>query len=322
MNTTKTASAKIFSKRSKRGESISPGVDALKRLLKNRMAVIGGSIILIMLILAIFAPFIAPKHYSEGDLELNYATPGEGFILGADFMGRDLLSRLIYGTRISLTIAFLGALTSFVIGIVYGTISGYIGGKVDNIMMRVVDIIYAFPTLLLIILLMVVFKTSLSPVSQGMLIKVMVAVDNYFGGLFFIMIGIGMTSWVGIARIARGMTLSLRETDYVQAARAVGAKNLRLIFKHIMPNLLGPLIISVTFQIPRFIATEAFLSFIGLGVDPPTPSWGMMISEGYKTMRSYPHLALYPGIALALIMLAFNFLGDGLRDALDPKLKQ
>jgi oligopeptide transport system permease protein len=322
MNTSKTNSSKIIIKRSLKEKSISPGVDALKRLLKNKMAVLGGSIILIMLIMAIFAPFIAPKHYSEGDLELNYDLPGTNFVLGADFMGRDLLSRLIYGTRISLTIAFLGAFTAFIIGIIYGTISGYVGGRTDNIMMRIVDIIYAFPTLLLIILLMVVFKTSLSPLSQGLVIKAMVAVDSFFGGLFFIMIGIGMTSWVGIARIARGMTLSLRETDYVQAARAIGAKNLRLIFKHIMPNLIGPLIVSVTFQIPRFIATEAFLSFIGLGVDPPTPSWGMMISEGYKTMRSYPHLAIYPGIALALIMLAFNFLGDGLRDALDPKLKQ
>ncbi len=302
------------------GESL--WMDAFKRLLKNKMAVVGGVVILIFALLAIFAPLFAPSHYADGALEYNYAKPGSEFFLGADFMGRDLLSRLIYGTRISLTVGIIGAFTAFIVGVFYGTISGFIGGKIDNIMMRLVDILYAFPTILFIILLMVVFKTNLSSISRSPLVQAMVVVDRAFGGLFFIMLGIGLTSWVGMARISRGMALSLRETEYIQAAKALGASDLRVMFRHLLPNLMGPCIVTVTLQIPRFIATEAFLSFIGLGVDPPTPSWGMMISEGYKAMRSYPHLALYPGIALALIMLSFNFLGDGLRDALDPRLKQ
>jgi oligopeptide transport system permease protein len=300
----------------------SPRWDAIRRLVQNRMALVGGIIVLALLILAVFAPLIAPTHFSEGDLEANNATPGARFLLGADFMGRDMLSRLIYGTRISLTVGFIGAVTAFLIGISYGTISGFFGGRTDAVMMRIVDILYAFPTILFIILLMVVFKTTISPLSGNAFTRGLIAIDRYFGGLLFIMIGIGLTSWVDMARISRGMALSLRETEYIQAARALGAGNGRLMFRHLLPNLIGPCIVTVTLRIPRFIATEAFLSFIGLGVDPPTPSWGMMISEGTKVLRSYPHQAIFPGIALALTMLAFNFLGDGLRDALDPRLKQ
>jgi len=300
----------------------SPGRDALRRLFKNRLAVAGAVVILVFLLAALFAPLVAPRPYDEGDLVMNNALPGKDYPLGADFMGRDMLSRLIYGARVSLTVGFIGAVTAFLIGIAYGTISGFFGGKTDSVMMRIVDILYAFPTLLLIILLMVVFKTALGSAPKSPFVNGLIAVDRSFGGLLFIMIGIGLTSWVDMARIARGMTLSLRETEFVQAARALGASNSRLVLKHLMPNLIGPCIVTVTMRIPGFIGTEAFLSFIGLGVDPPTPSWGMMISEGTRVMRAYPHQAIYPGIALALVMLAFNFLGDGLRDALDPRLKQ
>ena len=299
-----------------------PRWDAVRRLLKNRMAVAGAVVVLGLLVLAVLAPSIAPAHFAEGDLVANNASPGERFPLGADFMGRDLLSRLIYGTRISLTVGFIGAVTAFLIGIAYGTISGFFGGRTDAVMMRIVDILYAFPTILFIILLMVVFKTTISPISSNPFTRGLIALDRYFGGLLFIMIGIGLTSWVDMARISRGMALSLRETEYIQAARALGANNPRLMFRHLLPNLIGPCIVTVTLRIPRFIATEAFLSFIGLGVDPPTPSWGMMISEGTKVLRSYPHQAIFPGLALAITMLAFNFLGDGLRDAVDPRLKQ
>jgi len=257
--------------------------DAFRRLYKNKMAVLGGIIIIILFILAIFAPYIAPYHYAEGSLINNYAKPGAKYLLGADFMGRDLLSRIIYGTRISLSVGIIGASTAFILGVLYGLISGYYGGKIDNIMMRIVDIMYGFPTLLLIILMMVLFKSTFA--------------------------------------VARGMALSLREKEFVEAARATGNSNFQIMIKHILPNLIGPCIVAVTLQIPRYITFEAFLSFIGLGVNPPTPSWGMMISEGYKAIRSYPHLALYPGIALAITMMAFNFLGDGLRDALDPRMK-
>lgn len=295
--------------------------DAYRRLLKNKMAVVGGIIIIILTLLAIFAPYIAPYHYAKGSLLENYAKPGAKYLLGADFMGRDLLSRIIYGTRISLTVGLIGAITAFIIGVLYGIVSGYYGGKVDDIMMRFVDIMYGFPTLLLIILLMVLFKSSFAVTTPGTFAAALSSIDKAFGGLFFIFIGIGVTAWLGMARIARGMALSLREKEFVEAARAEGATNLQIILRHIMPNLMGPCIVRVTLDIPRYVTFEAFLSFIGLGVNPPTPSWGMMISEGYKAIRSYPHLALYPGIALAITMLAFNFLGDGLRDALDPRMK-
>jgi len=295
--------------------------DAFRRMCKNKMAILGAVIIITLFILAIFAPYIAPYHYTEGSLKDNYAKPGDKYLLGADFMGRDLLSRIIYGTRISLSVGIIGASTAFILGVLYGLISGYYGGKIDNIMMRIVDIMYGFPTLLLIILMMVLFKSTFAITTPGTIAAALSAIDKAFGGLFFIFIGIGVTSWIGMARIARGMALSLREKEFVEAARATGNSNFRIMIKHILPNLIGPCIVAVTLQIPRYITFEAFLSFIGLGVNPPTPSWGMMISEGYKAIRSYPHLALYPGIALAITMLAFNFLGDGLRDALDPRMK-
>lgn len=295
--------------------------DAFRRLLKNKMAVLGGIIVIVLLILAIFAPYIAPYHYTEGSLMNNYAKPGIKYLLGADFMGRDLLSRIIYGTRISLSVGMVGALTAFIIGVLYGVVSGYYGGKVDNVMMRFVDIMYGFPTLLLIILMMVLFKSTFAVTTPGTFAAALSAIDRAFGGLFFIFIGIGVTAWIGMARIARGMTLSLREKEFVEAARATGNSNLRIILKHVLPNLIGPCIVRVTLAIPGYITFEAFLSFIGLGVNPPTPSWGMLISEGYQAMRSYPHLAIYPGLALAVTMMAFNFLGDGLRDALDPRMK-
>ena len=295
--------------------------DAFRRLLKNKMAVLGGIIIIVLFILAIFAPYIAPYHYAEGSLKENFAKPGSQFLLGADFMGRDLLSRIIYGTRISLTVGIVGAVTAFIIGVLYGVVSGYYGGKVDDIMMRFVDIMYGFPTILLIILLMVLFKSTFAIATPGTFAGYLNVVDRAFGGLFFIFIGIGVTSWLGMARIARGMALSLREKEFVEAARATGNGNLQIILKHVLPNLIGPCIVTVTLAIPGYIAFEAFLSFIGLGVNPPTPSWGMMISEGYKAIRSNPHLAIYPGLALAISMMAFNFLGDGLRDALDPRMK-
>jgi len=295
--------------------------DAFRRMCKNKMAVVGAIIIIALLILAIFAPYIAPYHYAKGSLKDNYAKPGDKYLVGADFMGRDVLSRIIYGTRISLSVGIVGALTSFIIGILYGVISGYYGGKVDNIMMRFVDIMYGFPTLLLIILMMVLFKSTFAVTTPGTFAATLSAIDKAFGGLFFIFIGIGITAWIGMARIARGMALSLREKEFVEAARATGNSNIQIMMKHILPNLIGPCVVAVTLRIPRFITYEAFLSFIGLGVNPPTPSWGMMISEGYKAIRSYPHLALYPGIALAITMMAFNFLGDGLRDALDPRMK-
>ncbi len=322
-------------------------VDAWRRLIRNKAAVMGGIIIIVLILAAIFAAKITPMHYAEGDSVENYTIPtwlapllpgnveayatiGDKFIVGADFLGRDLYSRIVYGARVSLPVGFIGAFTALLIGLVYGSIAGYYGGKVDNIMMRIVDIMYAFPTMLLIILLMAFFKSSFgSAQEQGTVAYTFNQVNHFVdgllglegGGMLFIFMGIGITAWMGIARLARGQILSLKEKEFIEASHMIGARDMRVITRHILPNILGPLIVTVTLYIPGYITTEVFLSFIGLGVDPPTPSWGAMISDGSRAMRSYPHLVLFPAIALAITMFAFNFLGDGLRDALDPRMK-
>lgn len=290
-----------------------------RRFSRNRAALLGLLMLFVLTVLAIGAPWIAPYHYAEGDVRYNFAPPSKEHWLGCDYMGRDILSRLIYGARVSLTIAFVSAATSFLLGVSYGVVSGAIGGAIDNLMMRVVDIAWGFPTLLLIILMMVFFKSSFAKVTPGTLAGTLSAIDRAMGGMFFICIGIGLTAWLMIARLARGMTLSVREKDFVEAARACGANRIYIIRRHLLPNIIGPCIVQVTLQIPTFILYEAFLSFIGLGVDPPTPSWGAMINEGYIAMRSHIHVFLAPAVALSITVLAFNFVGDGLRDVFDPR---
>jgi len=188
-------------------------------------------------------------------------------------------------------------------------------------MMRCVDVMYAFPSLLLIILLMFFFRSTFSNAESGTLGYALNAMDARFGGVLFIFIGIGLTAWEGMARLTRAQVLSVREKEFVEAARTVGASDVRIMFRHILPNIVGPLVVAETLSIPGYISTEAFLSFIGLGVNPPTPSWGSMISDGAQALRSYPNQALFPALALAITMFAFNFLGDGLRDAFDPRLR-
>lgn len=297
------------------------GRDAMRRLLKNRAAVAGGAIILVIFLAAVFADFVAPYSITEGNIRNNYAGPSAAHPFGCDFMGRDILSRLIYGARISLAAGLIGALTAFVLGVTFGLVAGFFGGKTDNIMMRFVDIMYSFPTLLLIILLMVFFKSSfsISGVAEGGLRGALSNIDRAMGGMFFIFLGIGLTSWLGMARLVRGMVLSVRGKEYVEAARAVGTPRSKILLRHVLPNVLGPAIVAQALQIPGFILYEAFLSFIGLGVNPPTPSWGMMLSEGYVAMRSHFHLVLWPALAISITLFAFNFLGDGVRDAFDPR---
>jgi ABC-type dipeptide/oligopeptide/nickel transport system permease subunit len=320
--------------------------DAFDRLIRNRGALMGGIIVLLLLATAVLAPWLAPAHYAAGDSNEaytvprwlvgllpgdvgSYATVGSKFLFGSDYLGRDLLSRLIYGTRVSLPVGFIGAFTALLIGLVYGNISGYYGGKLDNAMMRIVDIMYAFPTMLLIILMMAFFKSTFADIQPGTISytfnQVNKVVDRVLGlqggGMLFIFMGIGITAWMGMARLARGQILSLKEKEFVEAAHMIGAGDIRIIIRHIFPNIIGPCIVAETLAIPGYISTEVFLSFIGLGVDPPTPSWGAMISDGAQALRSYPHMVLFPALALAVTMFAFNFLGDGLRDALDPKMK-
>jgi len=311
--------------------------DALYRLVRNRAAIVGGLLIILLTLTAIFAAQIAPYSYSEQDRMKTDAVPAwmtalfptikpyaeisDQFPLGADYVGRDLLTRLIYGAQISLSVAYVGPVIALLIGTVFGLISGFFGGKVDDVMMRLVDIMYAFPTMLLIILMMAFFRSAFAESEPGSFAYTMNAIDRRFGGMLFIFVGIGVTAWMGTARLARGQVLSLREQEFTLAARALGAGSARIIFRHLLPNVLGPLVINVTLAIPVYISFEAFLSFIGLGVNPPTPSWGSMIADGSQAIRTYPHQAVLPALALSITMFAFNFLGDGLRDALDPRLR-
>jgi oligopeptide transport system permease protein len=311
--------------------------DALRRLTRNRAAVVGASIIILLILMAVFAPLIAVKPFEAQTLVDQNKVPGwlvsifptmgpyakfsAEYPLGADYVGRDLFSRIVYGARVSLAVAFIGPLISLIIGVIYGSVSGYFGGRVDDIMMRIVDILYAFPTLLFIILLMAFFRSTLSDIQPGTFAYWINQLDESVGGMLFIFIGIGLTAWQTMARLTRGQVLSVREKEFIEAAHTIGASNMRIMFRHILPNIVGPLIVAETLAIPGYIATEAFLSFIGLGVNPPTPSWGSMISDGSRAIRTYPNQAIFPALALAITMFAFNFLGDGLRDALDPRLR-
>ena len=314
--------------------------DSLRRLTKNKPAMAGAAFIVVIILAAIFAPLITTGDYAKQDLLLNNAAPSwllflmpenaenyvnltdEALPFGMDDLGRDLWTRAVYGARISLQIATVGALVSLIIGLVYGLISGYVGGTVDNIMMRFVDFLFGFPFLIVVILLQTYFKALARRGGDGGIGEIIIGINNSMGGVFFLFIAIGLINWLGMARVARGQVLSIREKEYVEAAKSVGAPSSRIIFKHIMPNILGPLIVFESLAIPGYIFLEAFLSFIGLGVDAPTPSWGIMISELAPAIRSYPNQILVPALALTLTTLAFNFLGDGLRDAFDPRQKE
>ncbi|MCI0526416.1 MAG: ABC transporter permease [Nitrospira sp.] len=256
-----------------------------------------GVLILVISIVAILAPWLAPYPYNAQDNTALLQSPSSQHWMGTDRLGRDLFSRLLYGTRISMSIGILTALAALVLGTLYGAISGYLGGRVDNWMMRWVDIVYALPDLLLIILIMVI-------VGRGL------------GGIF---LALTLVSWVTVARIIRGEVLKYREQSYVEAARALGAGHLRILFRHILPNTFGPLIVILTFRIPAAILAESTLSFVGLGISPPLASWGTLANEGWAAMKFYPHLILFPGLFIFIAILAFNFFGDGLRDILDPQ---
>jgi len=330
-----TAPSPVSVNLARKGDSL--WAEALRRLLRNRAAVIGGTIILIIVLVSILAPIIAVKSYEVQIPVDNNKVPGwvpavfttmkpyakysDQYPLGADDLGRDLFSRIVYGSRISLTVAFIGPLVSLIIGVVFGSVAGFLGGRVDNFMMRIVDVLYAFPQILFIILLMAFFRSTLSKPAPGTFSYSISQVDAATGGVLFIFMGLGLTAWETMARLSRGQVLSQREKEYIEAARTIGAGNLRIMFRHILPNILGPLIVAESLAIPGYISLEAFLSFIGLGVNPPTPSWGVMISDGSRILRTYPNQAIFPAMALAITMFAFNFLGDGLRDALDPRLK-
>lgn len=281
--------------------------DAWRRLIRNDMAVAGGVVVVLLLLVALFADLIAPYSPTKQDYMAIFDPPGAAHLLGTDNLGRDQLSRLIYGARVAVTVGIFTQFVVLAIGLPIGSIAALAGGRVDNLLMRFTDIVYAFPDLLLIILLSTALRGN--------------PLRSVWGGLLIIFFAIGIANWPGIARLARGQILSLKEREFVEAARALGAGNGHIITRHLIPNALGPIIVQVTFGVPFAIFTEATLSFLGLGITPPNPSWGSMIQDGYQSIFAYPYLVLGPAICIAATLLAFTFLGDGLRDALDPRTK-
>jgi oligopeptide transport system permease protein len=260
----------------------------------------GGAFILLLTLAALFAPLITPYRFDQQNYDVIMQGPSWAHWLGTDELGRDVFTRLLYGARTSLTVGVFTQIIVLAIGLPIGAFAGYTGGRVDNWLMRFVDVMYAFPDILLIILLRSIFG----------------------GSIFMIFLAIGLVNWVLIARLVRGQILSLKERDFVKAAKAMGGEARYITLRHLLPNSLGPVIVAVTFNIPRAIFTEAALSYIGIGVKPPTPSWGAMIRDGYDVIFAAPHLVIVPALAIGLLMLAFTFLGDGLRDALDPRLRR
>jgi oligopeptide transport system permease protein len=271
--------------------------DAWLRLRKNKLALFGGSVLLFMIVVALLTPWIAPYSYEAQNLDLGASSPSAAHWLGTDIFGRDVLTQIMYGGRISLAVGFIATTVALLIGVTWGAVAGYVGGRVDAVMMRLVDILYALPFMIFIVLLMVVFGRN----------------------ILLLFLAIGAVEWLTMARIMRSQVQSLRQQEFVEAAVSVGLSPAAIIRKHVVPNALGPIIVYTTLTIPSVMLLEAFLSFLGLGIQPPATSWGLLISYGAETMEEYPWLLIFPGCALTLTLFSLNFLGDGLRDALDVR---
>lgn len=278
----------------------SPLHDMWVRLKRNKLALFGLFLVIALIVIAILASFIAPYDPIQISLKDSLKSPSSAHLMGTDVLGRDIFSRIIYGTRASLIIGVVATSISLIIGVVIGSIAGYYGGWIDSIMMRITDIFFAFPFFLLAIAIM----TFLGP-----------SFINVF-------IALGIVGWTNYARLVRGQVISVKESDYIEAAHAVGAKDLRIIWNHVLPNTLAPIIVFTTMNIGGVILSEAGLSFLGIGVQPPAPSWGLMLSEASNFIFNAPWMVIWPGVAIFLTVLGYNLLGDGLRDALDPRMKQ
>lgn len=274
--------------------------DAWLRLKKNKMATLGLAVIAALVLIAVFVPLFSSHSYDEQNLMMPNQSPSFEHWFGTDNLGRDIFIRVLYGARISLAIGIVASLLNFFIGVIYGGIAGFCGGKVDRVMMNIVDILYSVPTLLYVILLMVVLKP----------------------GLINIFIALGIGYWLQMARIVRGQILAMKQQEFILAAHCIGASRMRILLRHLIPNAMGAIVVTMTLAIPDAIFTEAFLSFIGLGVSAPMASWGVLASEGVNNIRAYPFQLFFPAAAISITMLAFNFLGDGLRDVLDPKMRR
>lgn len=274
--------------------------DAWRRLKENKLAMAGLIFVIFITLVAIIGPMLSKYNYYSQDFKIANQSPSAEHWFGTDKFGRDIFIRILYGARISLTVGYVASLLNIAIGILYGGISGYFGGIVDNIMMRVVEILYAIPMMIYVILLMVVLGA----------------------GLKSIIIALAISYWLTMARIVRGQIMSLKENEFVLAAKTLGASPMKIILRHLIPNSMGPIIVTLTLTVPSAIFTESFLSFIGLGVSAPMASWGTLASDALEGMQLYPYQLLFPALAICLTILAFNFLGDGLRDALDPKMRK
>lgn len=271
--------------------------DAWRRLRKNRLALFGLVVLVTFIVIAVLTPWIAPYAYDAQDLDLGATPPSAENWLGTDIFGRDLMTQIMYGGRVSLAVGFVATAVALLIGVTWGAIAGYVGGKVDAVMMRLVDILYALPFMIFIVLLMVVFGRN----------------------MLLLFLAIGAVEWLTMARIMRGQVQSLRQQEFVEAAISIGLSPATIIRRHMIPNALGPVIVYTTLTIPSVMLLEAFLSFLGLGIQPPQTSWGLLISYGAETMEEFPWLLIFPGLALTLTLFSLNFLGDGLRDALDVR---
>ncbi len=299
--------------------------DAWHRLLRNKAAVAGSIVIVLFALIAIFAPVIAPHNPLKINSGKGYLPPawvergptgkvGEpAFLLGTDSLGRDVLSRTIYGARVSMVVGLIPTIIILIVGVSVGLVSGYTGGWVDNLLMRAADVLYAFPDLLFFIIAMAALRET--------------ALGRALNGLLLLFVSLSIISWVGLARLVRGQVLSLKQKEFVEAGRMIGASNTRIMFRHLLPNSLGPIIIATAFRIPGLIITEAVLGYLGLGLRPATDpnapfitSWGALLLDGQSAINAQPWLLLTPAICVAIVVLAFNYLGDGLRDALDPRL--
>lgn len=274
--------------------------DAWARFRKDPLAMIGLCVIIVMAVAAIFGPMFSEYTYDGQNLENGNQPPSAEHWFGTDKFGRDIFVRTLYGARISLLIGFVAAAINMVIGIIYGGISGYFGGRVDMLLMRIVDIMIGVPDLLYIILVMMFLGNSIQS----------------------ILIALCLTSWIGTARIVRSQVVTLKHQEYALAARSIGSSNLRILFKHLIPNSIGPIIVTVTFLVPSAIFSEAFLSFLGIGIQVPIASWGTLVNDAIPTLFTQPYQMLFPALAISITMFALNFIGDGLRDALDPRLKK
>ncbi len=284
-------------------------LEGFQKLKKNRLALVCLYFIIFVCFLALTAKWISPYPFDEQHIDDLLRSPNTTYWFGTDKLGRDLLSRIIYGARMSMAVGIITAVISLLIGAVYGAVSGWFGGWTDSIMMRVVDIAYSIPSLVIMILVKVVFDS-------------MDIFDNpELKALSGTLIALSIVGWVSLARLVRGQVLQVKEMAYIEAGRALGFGHIQLLWRHVLPNILGPIIVMLTFRIPANILFESFLSFIGLGLQPPFSSWGVLASDGADLLESYPHLILFPGAALFFTMMAFQLLGDGLRDAFDPKMK-